>query len=159
MASKMFFGGMPTGPDVRKLIAAFGKPTPGTEITHEEIEAVLSITRKESRYSVVTLAWRKQLLKDDSIDIGAVNGIGFRALIDSERVSNGVSGVQQGARKQMRSIKRATMLETANPELQKKQELLTRYGIALQGEVNTMLKQIAAPKPAEQMPRLVRTGA
>ena len=158
MANKMFFGGMPTGPDVRKLITAFGKPTPGTEMTHEEIEEVLSISRKENRYFAVTGAWRKQLLKDDGIDIGAVAGIGFRSLLDGERVSNGISGVQQGARKQMHSIKRATMLETDNPELQKKQELLTRYGIALQGEVNTMLKQIAAPKPAEQMPRLVRTG-
>jgi hypothetical protein len=154
--SKVHFGGIPTAVDVRKLLQAFGEPTEGTEVTHDDIERVISHRRDSHRYRTVTNAWRQQLRRDHNIEMGAVPGVGFRCLNAEERVSAGINGIQSGARKQLRSIKRVCSVQTDDPVLTKKQELATRYGVALAAEHNAMMKQIEPPKPQQQMPRLAR---
>ena len=89
-----FFGGLPTGPDVRKLQEHFPdlESRLGITIPHEEIEKVLGLKRHETRYKVVVMAWRKRLAQDSNGrvqirgDLREVVGIGFRVLNDSEMV-------------------------------------------------------------------------
>ena len=89
-----YFGGLPTGPDVRKLQEHFPdmESRLGTTIPHEEIEKVLNLKRHETRYKVVTMAWRKRLAQDSNGriqirgDLREIIGIGFRVLNDSEMI-------------------------------------------------------------------------
>lgn len=157
--SKLFLGGIPTDIDVRKLIDAFGKPEIGAEVTHEQIEEVLGIGRDTNRYRGVTLAWRKKLERDHNIRMGSAAGVGYRSLSPSERISAAIVGTQQGARKQLRAIRSSDRVVTDDPVLQKKQELLHRYGIAIASEANSTMKQIEPPKPSQQMPRLAPVRA
>jgi hypothetical protein len=154
MGNKIFLSGTPTGSDVRKLIEAFKQPDVGTEITHERIETVIGYQRKSNRYKTVVTAWRHKLHRDNSIDMGAIKGIGYQSLADNERVANGVTGVQQGTRKQFRSIKKAVTVDTKDPILRKKQDLLSRYASVLQDHSVSFRKELRGPKPTEQMVRL-----
>ncbi|KQP36110.1 hypothetical protein [Pseudorhodoferax sp. Leaf274] len=157
--SKVYFGGMPTEPDVKKLLAAFPDIQEGDEIAHEDIERVIGHKREDNRYRAVVAAWRKRLLNDENQDLGAVSGIGFKCLAPDERISRSVDGFQSGTRKQLRSVRRAQLVRTDDPILTAKQDGMRRYGLALADQAAKMMKEIEPPKPQAQMPRLVpRTG-
>ncbi len=153
--AKAFFGGIPTSIDVRKLREAFPSLREGDEITHEQVEAVIGSERHASRYRTVTSAWRRELLRNDGIEIGAVIGIGFRCLTPPERIDSSVAGVKAGARKQIRAVRRAEFVKTNDPVLVRKQGILRRLGVAVMQEMTSMAHQIEPPKASPQLPRLV----
>jgi hypothetical protein len=153
MGNTVFFGGVPTQKDIKALAQRFADIDVGDEISHADIESCTGLSRKESRYQTVVAAWRKMLLNEKNIELGAVPGVGFRVLNNSERVSVGIDGIQKGARKQLRSIKKAVMVCTTDPALLKKQELMSRLGVAVQGEVSAMMRQVEPPKPFGALPR------
>jgi hypothetical protein len=156
--SKMFFGGVPTALDVRKLQEAFPALSPGDEIEHEQIEAVIEVDRASSRYRTVTNAWRKHLLTDANIDIGAISGVGFRVLLDHERISTSVKGFQSGVRKQIRCVKRAILVRTDDEILRRKQEVMNRLGIAIASQATTMMREIEPPKRTQGLPKPDQPG-
>lgn len=151
--SKAFFGGMPTGFDVTKLIDAFGDRTEGAQITHDEIESVIGVERTENRYRAITGAWRRKMLADSNIDIGAINGIGFEVRSPEGRMSHSIKGFQSGTRKQMRAVKRALLVKTEDPILRQRQDLMQRMGAAIASEASTLMKAIDPPKAVEPLPR------
>lgn len=156
--SKMFFAGVPTGADVRKLKDAFGVPEAGTEITHDQIEAVIGVERTEHRYRTVVAAWRKALMNENNVDLGTVAGAGYRALSAPERVSAGIHGMRAGVRKQIKSIRRASLATTEDAALMNQQAALQRYGIALANQANATLKQLGLTKPGDQNPTRTPPG-
>ena len=159
--NKQYFGGLPTNLDVRKLRKAFDPLHVGTEITYEMVEDVLGIPQHTARWKTVTAAWRKQLLNDEGLDLGIGQaGVSFKCLNDTERVNNSIGGLKQGARKVMRSVKRAVFVKTDDPELQRKQALLQRTGAAMLHEAHIGQRAITtAPKPPEPAPRREPTKA
>lgn len=152
MGMKLMMFGIPTGPDVRKLEDAFGKPLAGAEVSHEQIEEVLGVKRTTSRYKTVTLAWRKQLRTQHNIDLEAVPGTGFRSLTDAERVGAGVKGARAGVKKVVRSVKRSDAVVTEDAGLQTKQAVLRRLSLAMTDEFNRSMKSIEPPRPAASNP-------
>lgn len=152
---KVFFGGVPTGADVRKLIDAFGTPAPGDQIGHDEIAQVIGVDRKSARYRTVTLAWRKELLTRHNTDLACVSGEGYRALTDAERVAAGLKGTRYGMRKIVRGIKRVDVVRTDDPVLLQKQEVARRMGAVLTQSFNEQVRSLEPPRPAEQQPRVV----
>lgn len=152
--SKMFFGGQPTAYEVRKLEEAFPALKEEDEVTHDQIEAVIKVTRRTNRYRNVVSAWRKKTLREKNIDLGSVHAVGYRCLLPPERVGAGIKGVQSGVRLQLKSINRACLAETEDRVLRSKQEVMRRYGVALSHEASTLMKEIALPKAPEQLPRL-----
>jgi len=157
--SKVFFGGIPTSSDVRKLNEAFGVPAIGAEFTHDQVAEATGIAKEKNRYRTVVSAWRAQLLRDHNIDLGSVPGFGFRALDAGERISAGIKGVRQGVRKQLRAIRRADTARTDDALLQRKQDLLRRYGAALAADANKTMQQLEPPKPQPQQPRAIPSAA
>lgn len=153
--SKLFLGGIPTAPDVKKLREAFPKIAEGTDFTHDQIQVVIGQHPKSSRYRCVTAAWRKELLNMDNIEIGAVAGIGFRALTGPERLGTNIKGFKQGTRKQGKSVRRVTMVrsETLSPLEQGTQMHVMRLGAAVLAQASSMMKEIAPPRIADQAPR------
>lgn len=150
--SKVFFGGMPTEIDVKKLREAFPEINEGDEIAHEQIEKLLNLDRNANRYRTVTEVWRKKLLNEGT-DMGAVAGVGFRCLNPKERITRSVEGFQSGTRKQLRAVRRSALVRTDDPILGRKQDLLRRYGAAIANEANSMMREIEPPKPQQQMSR------
>ena len=154
--TKLFFGGIPTGPDVKRLCDAFKILTEGQEITHEQVQAVLNLDPRGSRYRSVTTAWRKELLNEENIEISALPGIGFKCLSGSERLTTNIKGFRQGTKKQAKSVRRVTMIraETLSDAEQAKQLHMMRLGNQLLGQASSLMKQIDAPKPQEQIAAL-----
>lgn len=93
--SQMYFGGLPTGPDIKKLETAFPDMLSlrGTNISHESIEAVLGIRRDSARYKTVCAVWRRKVSRDSGIeirgDLPEIVGVGLRVLSDSEQLHFG----------------------------------------------------------------------
>jgi len=152
--NKQYFGGLPTNLDVRKLRKAFDPLHVGTEITYEMVEDVLGIAQDKPRWKTVTAAWRKQLLNEEGLDLGIGKaGVSFKCLNEKERIDDSIGRFKQGTRKQMRAVKRAIVVQTDDPLLQKKQDSIQRFGAAIMHEANLMQRSIAAPKPPEPAPR------
>lgn len=150
---KAYFGGMPTDLDVRKLIEAFPALIEGARITHEEIEAVISVGRHSNRYRAITIAWRSKLLRDSNLEIGAVSGVGFEVRTSEGRMSSSIKGFQSGTKKQLRSVKRALLVKTEDPLLRQKQDLMQRFGAAIASQAGSLMKDIETPKAVEALPR------
>lgn len=146
--SKLFLGGVPTAPDVKKLREAFPQIDEGTDFTHEQIEAVIGLSPKSTRYRCVTLAWRKEMLNGHNVEIVAVPTIGFRALTGPERLDTNVKGFKNGARKQGKHIHRVGMVraETLSEPEQGKQMHVMRLGAAVIAQASSMLKEIEPPR-------------
>lgn len=151
--SKVFFGGVPTQADVRKINEAFPNLQEGDEISHEQIEQVLGYARTSNRYRTVTGAWRRQLLNDNGQEVGALAGVGFRCLKPDERISGSVKSFQSGTRKQMRAVRKAVVVRTEDPQLRRKQDLMRRFGAAIYAEASSMMKEIEPPHAHKQLPR------
>lgn len=148
--------GVPCGPDVRKLLDAFGAPQPGDQIEHTEVEDALGTIRYRSeRYKTVVAAWRKTLLEKHNVDLQAVPGVGYRALNDEERVDAGVTGSKRGLRQIVRSTRRSDRVITEDPVLVHKQTVQRRLAVAINEEFKRQTKELLAlPPPIQQQPRL-----
>ncbi len=151
--SKAYFGGMPTDLDVRKLIETFPELVEGACVTHDEIEAVIGVDRHSNRYRAITIAWRSKLLRDENMEIGAVNGVGFEVRTPEGRMSSSIKGFQSGTKKQLRSVKRALLVRTDDPLLRQKQDLMQRFGAAIASQSGSLMKDIETPKAVEALPR------
>ena len=80
----LFFNdGIPTKPDVDKLLEEIGVPAAGDSIAYSRITEVTGITRKTSRWVSVTNAWRKHLQDKHGIVLKAAPNEGFNALDDN----------------------------------------------------------------------------
>lgn len=97
--------GMPTGPDVRKLLAHFSdmQSLRGTIIEHKTLETLIGVKREDNRYKTVVSAWRREVKKSTGIwirgDLPEVIGVGFRVLTDDEQVRFSGNRFQQAGRK------------------------------------------------------------
>jgi hypothetical protein len=84
----MFFNGIPTGTDVRRLRAAFPDETlkPGTIIPHSEVATVINTPVGSPRYLTITNIWRKIVESETDKIIGVERGQGFKVLSEGEKV-------------------------------------------------------------------------
>lgn len=149
--SKMFFGGIPTAPEVEKLIKTFEPFDVGNIILHESIEKVLGHPIRSARYKVVTNAWRRKLLQHFNIELGSLHGLGLKVLSNGERIEAGEKGAQCGTRKILRSVKKTVVVVTDDPLLKRKQELLQRYAAAVIFDHNTLQRDVTLPTPTENL--------
>lgn len=127
----LFRGGVPTAPDVRRLVEAFGVPEEGALIPYTEIEKVLGYERKSCRGNTVLWTWRRQLLREHNVMMGT-RPEGLVALTPAERVSVGKTKIGHG----LRGVRRGSvLLETTDrarlsPELRNEVDHATRCSAA-----------------------------
>lgn len=103
--------GVPTKPDVDKLLERFGVPDPGTEISYTDIVRVITCERGSFRFASVTNAWRKILDRNHNIILRAIPGKGFAAMTSADRVLYCGSKYKSGLRHVARS---ASVAERTN---------------------------------------------
>lgn len=150
--AKMFLGGMPTEFDVKKLLGAFPSIKEGDTFEHAHVEQILGVVRTSNRYKSVTLAWRKNLLRSENKQIDAIPGFGFKCLSPEERISGGAKGINSGVKKIARSCNKALRVTTQDPALKSKQDHMQRFGAFICNEANQLKKEIAIPRPTQQIP-------
>ena len=95
--------GIPTEPDVNRLLETFKVPEAGTVIKHSDVSAIINIKPDHHRYRVVTNAWRKKLYRDHNIILGPVKSIGFKSLAPDDRAGFIGSKYKSGIRQVKRS--------------------------------------------------------
>jgi hypothetical protein len=98
METQKVVTGIPTEPDVRKLMTAFGVPNEGELLSHESISRVIECDHKSHRYRSVTIAWRKKLQYDHNVVLIAERAYGFRVATPDDRVEHGHSKLRSGQR-------------------------------------------------------------
>jgi hypothetical protein len=94
----IFEGGIPTAPDVAKLVTSFGAPDRGRLITYEEIEKVIEVGPTTCRFRTVTNAWRNHLRDEHGLVTVAEPGVGFRVLLDAELIGHSIGRRKKGIR-------------------------------------------------------------
>ena len=106
--ASMFFGGIPTAPDVRKIDERWPMKDlrVGDRMEYSDMEKTINYRRKTCRYNTVVNSWRKQVERETGKIIGTVTGEAFVVLSDSEKV--GLSGAK--LKTAMRSTRRAVVV-------------------------------------------------
>ena len=112
MNQKIFHGGVPTDIDVRILMDKYGVPEIGKEITWVELNEVLHNPEK-NRFNAVVGSWRKKLLREYSIEMIAVRGVGLRAGTAAERIERRVKEIDINRRASNRVVKRIAFIPVA----------------------------------------------
>ncbi len=133
MNSELYFGGLPTEPEIKKLEALFPDIAGmrGTTIPHEIIEEALKLSRDSSRYRTITMAWRKKIYKACGVgirgDLREIVGVGFRVLSDSEQTAYGVDVGYRGARMNRRG--HSLLANTDDSKLTEQEKLTKQHGM------------------------------
>lgn len=155
--SRLFFGGIPTEVDVKKLETAYGTPTPGAVLKHEEIERVIGHAWKTARYTSVLNQWRNRLYRSANIVSVVDAGIGVRFLHEHERV-----GLCRGRLKQSAKHMRRTAVVANSTDVTKIADPMIRAEAGRIVEVTNRLFMYAAsevkalqpPKPPAALPKV-----
>lgn len=114
--SDLFFGGVPTGPDIKALREAFPEEemTPGDVIQYSIVEELLGVTVQTSRFRTVTTRWRKIVEKESKIILGVKPGVGFVVLSDSDKVDLSGAKIRSSFRSARRSFVVTGYVDTKN---------------------------------------------
>ena len=91
MKDGLFFGGVTTKPEVRRLMEAFPLESlePGFQIPYGEITKIIGAEPRSNRFRTVTNSWRKLLRSEHSIIVDPsshFSGV-FEVLNDSKKVA------------------------------------------------------------------------
>jgi hypothetical protein len=150
---RMYFGGMPTNMDVKRLREELVM-IEGDEVTHEQVEKILGVKHTVTRFRTITDKWRRVMLIDEGLEIVALPGLGFRCLLPDERVGYNFKGFKQGTRKQGRHLRRAAMIprDRVSEKEVVKLDHFQRLGALLMGQAHSMVRQIEPPPPRETPP-------
>jgi len=101
----LFFGGLPTEPDVKKIKEAYpdSELVTGKLIPYQDIAELIKQPFGTSRFRTVTNAWRKDVEKLTNKIIGVEPNIGFKVLSEPEKVVYGGQKLKMAGRAARRS--------------------------------------------------------
>ena len=151
--SKLFFGGVPTGPEVDRLMAGV-EIIPGNRVPYQDVEQLTGVKANEHRFRTVTNAWRKRVFREKALEIKAEGGC-FVILTPDEALTNGITSFHKVGRALGRAnVKVSVINET---ELSKERAVTKRL---LQREIGMVsdaarraAKEIATPQPVVSLVR------
>lgn len=145
----IFLGGLPTGPDIAKLVDAYGIPAVGDRIEWKQIEGVLGLKRTEHRFKTIVGQWRRKLYRDHNVVLAPgddMRGIGLEALNPEKRINLAAAGFKAGARK----INRASELAVRTDQKELPAPLVQLAGRI--ANMNAQFRLLNATKPKELPP-------
>lgn len=111
--TKHFRGGIPTQPDVQKLLDTFGVPPEDQLIPYGAIEKLIDCDRKSSRFITVCHKWRRRLEQMHNVFMQALDGEGYFHCPPDRRVDTCGRRMASNLRGIRRNAKRAATTETA----------------------------------------------
>lgn len=150
---KLFYGGIPTGPDVERLMML--DISPGDSIEYAVIENTISVSRKDSRFYTVTRVWREQLLRDRRLHVVPCGGA-FRALTPNEAISERIRGMHRIGRAAGREVRKVELIDLhalSDNELYQ-HRLIQRSARALLAAAQKACERIAPPSTYQSYRKL-----
>jgi hypothetical protein len=154
---KIHFGGMPTGPDVRKLCDAFADLKVGATILYSDVSAVIGVPYPSNRWNSVVDAWRKHLLgQETNLDLARIAGTHLLVLSAPQRVDKGSENVRRRVRAIRRDANRVANVPTAELDdisKRRRDHVLQRAAILLDADRDG--KKVDPPEQTRILPRLV----
>jgi len=155
MKTTVFGGGIPWGPDVRKLLDKFGTPEPGL-ITHEEIGEEIGEDWRSARYRGVVSSWRKHLWSEMNIDTHAESGEGIRILTEVERVECTTRDFRGVVRKTRRAYTRGGSIQAVKLDdvsRRKHDHLMRAVGAVVTSATENAKSLTAALRSPDRLPQ------
>ena len=116
MSTKLYLGGLPTAPDVKRLRERFPDNAlrVGQIVDYADVEATLGCARHTYRFKTVTNRWRKLVEKESGVIIGAMAGKGFAVLDDHQKLDASGAKPRSAARAARRSYVLAGHIDRKN---------------------------------------------
>jgi hypothetical protein len=144
MKPDTFNSGIPTAPDVKRLVDKFGVPAIGVLLPYEDISETIGSAKGTSRYGSVVSAWRTQLRRENNILLRAEPGKGYVPMDNSERVHYCAARYKGGLRHIGRAAHNALMTATngLTDEEQRTRNNVCMAGAALKLAAATAAKQL-----------------
>lgn len=154
MEGKLFFGGMSTDIEIKKLMDAYDDLKPGDVVSHDDVERLLGVARKENRYRTVMARFKKMMLTGKNIEMAARHGEGYAVLSASERVrkvTDDTGRIYDGLRRvhyRIASVPRAELSEHEARRADHAQVLLSK----ICDDMAMAKKEIAPPARTDRLP-------
>jgi hypothetical protein len=147
--SLVFSAGVPTAPDVDKLVSVFGDLPEGRVIQWAEIEQATGLFRGTNRFGTVVDAWRKRIERDSNIILGAVAGTGLKVLDRRERCELGGAKLKSGLRSTRRggAVVAKTDRTGLPAEVVRAADHVVRISAMIVGVAATEAKRLRYPDP------------
>ncbi len=146
--AKLFFGGLPTEPEVNRIRSAYpdAELTVGQVIPYDNIAAIIGAAYKSNRFRSITNVWRKKVEKETNKIIGTEPGVGFVVLSESQKVNLSGSKLRSAARFARRSYMVASRTDV--------KQLSEEEARRLTHQINVTAKIIASAqlKTKKQLP-------
>lgn len=148
---KVFRGGVPTAPDVRKLREMFPDKdlNVGDVLAYDDIAEVVGCAYGTSRFKSITDRWRKLVENESGKIIGVSKGVGFAVLSDSQKLEVSHQKLRTAVRSAGRSLTVAMHIDRSN---------LTddeRLRLDHQNRINASLLAAAQISPNTELPKLL----
>lgn len=152
--SKIFLGGVPTGPEVERLMKEV-EAGPGIEVSYETVEQLIDVKRTDHRFRSVTNSWRKRLFREKALEVKAEGGR-FLMLTPDEALSSGINAFHKVGRALGRTSVKVAVINEAGltPARAETKRLMQREIEAVTDATRKAVKTIAAPKPVSTVVRL-----
>lgn len=148
--SKLYFGGIPTEIDIRKLREAYpdGSLTVGRIINYTEVEALLRMKRTDNRWRTVTHRWRRLVEKESGVIVGTVDGEAFKVLDDHETLDTACGKLRTSVRCARRSLVLNTYVDRKKltAEEGKRHDFLSARGAAIMAATQLRGRGAELPK-------------
>jgi hypothetical protein len=153
---KLWKGGLPYGPQVKKLEDAYAAPEEDSLISHEELQKLTGEPKASQRYYGIVNSWRKRLFNELGIDSAWIPGEGVKILPPADRLHASEVDFKHGLRKTKRAVRRlaATPRDRLDDMGQKRYDHAAVVMAKLKGEADLAQKQLAIDlAPVKSLPR------
>lgn len=159
-AGKLFFGGMPTEPDARKIVEVILKLEPGAVAPYSDLEAATGIKRGTHRFATVLSAAKRTLLRDHNVRVVAARSEGLKRLKEDQRISVAAQEFGGAAKRIRRATIEASRIRTERLSVEDAnvvthaRRVMEATCSALRDSSNQIVKLLDS-KPTETLPRVI----
>lgn len=164
--AKPFRGGLPYGPDVKRLNEAFpvSELQEGKVIRHEELEPIVKAKHGTQRFYSVVNSWIAKQRNENGIYIAWIQGIGIKVLNPAEILQHGETRVRQKITQTGRAVRTFAWVdrERLDDIGQKRYDHQCLIAQRIKDSLNAARKELAidlAPVKSLPKPKLVKTGS
>jgi alkylated DNA nucleotide flippase Atl1 len=148
---ELFFGGIPTAPDVERLVEKLGDIKEGQVVAYDDISKIIREDKNTNRFRSVVGAWIRKMGRERNLVLEAVPNVGYKVLLPSERVDYSGRKVRHGFRRIKRgaSVARSTSRETLSEDQRRTVDHLSQIDATLRLAEATQAKRLQLPDPVK----------
>jgi hypothetical protein len=148
MSGNLYFGGVPTAPEVELLMTKLDAK-PGASFTLDQIVEIINIDATQNRFASVTAAWRKKLFRERALQSKREGGV-IKFLTANAAHDEAISGITRIARaaRHTRIKADAVNVDDLSNERREAHALVRRELMAVHEAGEKARKGVALPKPS-----------